>query len=322
MQLPADIRARIEAEAEGLPFADLRRAVELLSERYRSGASTRDLNLAPSFRTAAYMLTRFPATFSACDAVMREAAARLPACESLLDLGAGAGPASLAALAHFGPSLGEITCVERDPYFARTGAGFLPHARWIQSDFAKLKPLPPHDLIVLSYALGELAREEAARVVEAAMAACRVGVAIVEPGTPRGFALIESLRGKGEIAAPCTSGAPCPMKAGDWCHFAARVERSSLHRRLKGGTLGHEDEKFSYLILARNETRTASARVIRHPQHRPGLIQLRVCADGAALDVKIPHGDRARFAAARKIAWGGDWDLPTAPRTGEPTRSA
>ncbi len=51
------------------------------------------------------------------------------------------------------------------------------------------------------------------------------------------------------ILAPCPHQGPCPMTENDRCHFAERVERTSLHRKMKEGTLGYEDEKYSSVIL-------------------------------------------------------------------------
>ena len=51
----------------------------------------------------------------------------------------------------------------------------------------------------------------------------------------------------------------------DWCHFAQRLERTSLHRHLKSGELGYEDAKFSYMVAAKEEVARVKARIIRHP---------------------------------------------------------
>ena len=47
------------------------------------------------------------------------------------------------------------------------------------------------------------------------------------------------------IAAPCMHK-ECALK-NDYCQFYARVERSSLHKLAKNGTLSYEDEKYFYL---------------------------------------------------------------------------
>jgi ribosomal protein RSM22 (predicted rRNA methylase) len=96
----------------------------------------------------------------------------------------------------------------------------------------------------------------------------------------------------------------CPIVDPDWCHFAARVERSSLHRRVKGGELGHEDEKFSYVALARESVPLPGARIVRHPRHHPGLIEIETCTPDGLRSVRVLKRDRERFRAARKASWG------------------
>jgi ribosomal protein RSM22 (predicted rRNA methylase) len=132
---------------------------------------------------------------------------------------------------------------------------------------------------------------------------------LIEPGTPSGFSLIREVRGDllaagAHMVAPCPMATACPIADPDWCHFAARVERSSLHRRVKGGTLGHEDEKFSYVALARHAVDLPIARIVRHPQHRPGLIEIETCTADGLRSGRISKRDRERFRAARKAAWG------------------
>jgi ribosomal protein RSM22 (predicted rRNA methylase) len=139
---------------------------------------------------------------------------------------------------------------------------------------------------------------------------------LVEPGTPAGYRRILTARqqlidaGLG-IVAPCPHSGPCPLVGADWCHFAARVNRSSLHRRIKGGTLGHEDEKFSYVAAVRGPSVpefSGRGRVLRHPQRRKGLVGLRLCRpDGTAGDVVVSKRHREEYRAAKDIEWGEEW---------------
>jgi len=90
----------------------------------------------------------------------------------------------------------------------------------------------------------------------------------------------------------------------DWCHFAARVERSSLHRRIKDAGLGYEDEKYSYVALAREPVAPAASRIVGRPRHHPGLIELETCTPGGLATVRVSKHDRDRFRAARHAEWG------------------
>ena len=131
-------------------------------------------------------------------------------------------------------------------------------------DVTRIRTLPPHDLVMAAYSLGEIAEPLAARLWQAA----RVALVAIEPGTPRGYALIlkvreELLEAGACMVAPCPAATPCPLAAPDWCHFAARVERSSIHRRIKDAELGYEDEKFSYIAVAREAG--GPGRLAHHP---------------------------------------------------------
>jgi ribosomal protein RSM22 (predicted rRNA methylase) len=139
--------------------------------------------------------------------------------------------------------------------------------------------------------------------------AAQLALVAIEPGTPRGFATIlgvrdELLRAGAHMVAPCPAGTPCPMTHPDWCHFAARVERSSLHRRIKEADLGYEDEKFSYVALSREPVAMAGSRVVRRPQHQPGLITLELCTPQGLRTANMRKRDREAYREARKAHWG------------------
>ena len=300
MQLPAAVRRQIEEQADALGFPALQRAAAALSAAYREGRSA---HLTGPERTAAYLVTRMPATYAAAHAVLHEVAQRIAPIGNILDAGAGTGAASLAARAYFPDA--SITLLEKDTSFAAAARRWLPDATLLSSGIARTTTLPPHDLVIAAYSLGEFGAELAAALWRAA----RVALVLIEPGTPRGFSLIRGVRtdllaAGARMIAPCPVETPCPLVDPDWCHFAARVERSSLHRRVKGGELGYEDEKFSYVALARQPVDLPAARIIRHPRHHPGLVEIETCTNTGLRSERVSKRDRDRFRAARKAAWG------------------
>jgi ribosomal protein RSM22 (predicted rRNA methylase) len=143
----------------------------------------------------------------------------------------------------------------------------------------------------------------------------------VEPGTPDGHLRIRAARDRLlaaglTVLAPCPHGGTCPVVPGeDWCHFAARVGRSSLHRRVKGGSLPYEDEKYSYVAAvapALAGTATAAApRIVRKPQLRKGQVLLELCtADDGLRRETVTKRHGPAYRAARDAAWGDDWPHP------------
>lgn len=299
MQLPEPVRRIIDEQAEAAGFAELKRAAAELSEAYRSRGRTREIH------AGAYLVTRMPATYAAARMVLGEVGARIGEVRTILDVGAGAGAASIAAREVFPKA--SITMIEREPAMAAAARRFVPDAELIADDVARMAALPPHDLVIACYSFGEFGGRAASL-----WAAARRAFVLVEPGTPRGFALVRAVRGElleagAHMVAPCPGGGPCPLADPDWCHFGARVERSALHRRIKGGELGYEDEKFSYVALAREPVATAGARVLRRPRQQPGLIVLETCTAGGLRTERVGRRERERFRAARKVSWGSEW---------------
>lgn len=310
MQLPERIREFVERRAAGISASALERAAAALSDHYRGGKATATAPLSPEEKLAAYLATRLPATFAAASAVLGEVHRRLGGIRvsSILDLGAGTGAATLAAREIF-PDLAECTLVEADAELAAVGRELAPDARWVEGDLGQAA-MPTHDLVVASYVFGEISSPMSA--VERAWQAARVAFIVIEPGTTRGFALVRQVRDRllkqgAGMVAPCPGGGACPMVSPDWCHFGQRVERSSLHRRMKKGALGYEDEKFSYVALARAFAGRAPGRVVRRPAPHPGWVELVVCQDQGIRTERVSRRQGAAYRAARKAAWGDPW---------------
>jgi ribosomal protein RSM22 (predicted rRNA methylase) len=324
MQLPAPLRAALEAEAARFKLSELSRAHERLSERYRAGAPPSHMS---NVERAAYALTRMPATQAACSAVLAEVSKQLAHADtpigitSLLDLGAGLG-SMLWAASEALPALRTAILIESDAGMIDLGkrmaqglGGHAP-ADWIKGDLRR-QSLPEQDLVTFSYSLGELPEADAVAVLAKAWQAARKLLIVIEPGTPVGFRRVrkwrEQLLSQGaHMAAPCPHALACPMSSEnggtDWCHFAQRVERTSLHRRLKGGELGHEDEKVSYIAVSKSPLQLPAARIVRHPQVAPGEIKLELCTEAGLQSLTATKRDREQFRQARHARWGDAWE--------------
>jgi ribosomal protein RSM22 (predicted rRNA methylase) len=312
VRLPDPIREVIEARAGAAPLRVLQRASKALSDHYRARGSTGALGIKPEELVAAYLATRFPATYAAAFAVLRELASQIAAQPaSILDLGAGAGAATLAAREAF-PALRRATLVEADAHFVEVGRDLVADAAWIRADLRDPPGFDSHDLVIASYALGELSQAVALAVIDAAWNAAESAFILIEPGTPAGYSLVLAARSRliergAHIVAPCPWGGPCPLAGRDFCHFAERVERSAVHRRAKAAGLSYEDEKFSYVVFSRSPARPAPGRVIRRPEHSPGLVTLQVCRGDEIVIERVAKRERDRFRAARKARWGDPW---------------
>ncbi|SDK58448.1 small ribosomal subunit Rsm22 family protein [Nonomuraea jiangxiensis] len=316
--LPDDLRTALDRALARYAPHDLAAVVARLTESYRT--ETGRTHLHSQADIAAYAAYRMPATYAAAVTAMGRAAAAAPgfAPASHLDVGGGTGAALWAAGATW-PSLTKVTVIEHDPHIIDLGKRLarsspaLSGATWRQASVHPGLDRPAADLVTMSYALGELPERDRQDVVRW-LAADATMVIVIEPGTPTGYATIaqarQALAEYGmHIAAPCPHDGPCPILPGrDWCHFSVRLPRSALHRRVKLGTLGFEDEKFSYVAATATPAPRAAARVLRHPAKRKGLVSLRLCTGEDGLrDVLVSKRQGELYRRARDTEWGDGW---------------
>lgn len=322
--LPAVLQHLISQRLEKVPAKALATACKQLSQRYRQQQPGQ--HLPDPLAIEAYLATRLPATFAVMQRVLTELQLRLPDFrpQHMLDLGAGPGTASLAALAHW-PELA-LTLYEGQSGMLAVARNLfqglaVPETR-LQLLAGHLPELPdprvlkqlPADLLVLAYVLNELqpaAREKVYQRLQQDHP--QAVLVLVEPGTPVGFQHLLAarqffLRAGRTLVAPCPAIADCPMAAAnDWCHFSQRLPRTALHRQLKQGEQNFEDEKFSYLIFAPTELNSAdhrpAGRIVRHPHYGKGKVQLSLCtAEG--LQTPTLGKSHPQYKQARKWQWG------------------
>ncbi|MGW5660974.1 small ribosomal subunit Rsm22 family protein [Streptomyces sp. NPDC003758] len=317
------LRAALSRLLDGLPSRQAAQAVDRLIANYRGRTPTDAPVLRDRSDVVAYAAYRMPATFEAVSAALGAFADAVPGWvpASHVDVGGGTGAATWAVSATWGGERPVTVLDWAGPALALGREIAAEHpalkaAEWRRSRIGSALSIESTDLVTVSYVLGELTEADRAAVVDAAATAAQA-VVIVEPGTPDGYArVIEArdrlIRAGFHVAAPCPHSAACPIVPGeDWCHFSARVSRSSLHRQVKGGSLAYEDEKFSYVAAARFPVRPAASRVVRRPQIRKGQVLLDLCGPDESLHrdtVTKRHGPLYR--AARDADWGDAWPAP------------
>ncbi|MFG2722090.1 small ribosomal subunit Rsm22 family protein [Streptomyces sp. NPDC048416] len=337
LPIPDVLRSALAGLLDGLPPSGTASAVDRLISHYRGVVPTHAPVLRDRSDVAAYAAYRMPATFeavrSALGAFRDASGAWTPATHT--DIGGGTGAASWAVAEAWQDAEAPVATTVLDwaepalvvgrELAEASGLPGLRTARWERARIGSALTLERADLVTVSYVLNELTAEDRRSLVDAAIGAATGAVLIVEPGTPDGYTRIIEARDRLieaglHIAAPCPHSAACPIEPGtDWCHFSARVSRSSLHRQVKGGSLAYEDEKFSYVAATFPQAlkeqggdlttaEPAPARIIRRPQIRKGQVLLDLCGRDERLrreTVSKRHGPLYR--AARDAEWGDPW---------------
>lgn len=310
--LPRDLSAAVRSLAEGRKgLAD---SASRMSEHYRERGASRQV-IGDAGDAIAYALSRMPATYAAISSVLDELKARAPgfAPPTLLDAGAGPGTAGWAAAEAF-PGIG-LTLMDHNRAFlklAATLAEGTPQAgaELLEADLGRFELKRRFGLVTCVYALTELDDADMLAAAERLWRHCDGALVIVEPGRPRDYQRLMAVRRRlieigGRVLAPCPHEADCPLVEPDWCHFSVRLSRTREHMRMKGGTLGYEDEKYSYLVVARQGIGApAPGRVLSRPEQNKFSVTLAVCAPGGAETRIVPSRDRPAFKAAKKLDWG------------------
>jgi len=292
--------------------SDFAKAFERISARYRQEAGC---FLQTDEERKAYLFTRLPATFAVALKVLEEVQNRCNI-ESLLDVGAGPGTGMWAASTLFS-ELTECFLLEKDPLFMQLGKELVSKAEgfpvrkieWRNCDIEKEFTAPEADLVLLSYSIGETKQAVWPSLAKQLWSSTKKALVIIEPGTPKGYDRLMKLRDVflnlgGYLWAPCPHSNSCPLKEGDWCHFPARVARSSLHRQLKSAELGYEDEKFSYLIIGKEPSFPYLARVIRKPSLHSGWIEFTTCQSQGVEKEVFTRKQGEEYKKKKRLDWG------------------
>jgi ribosomal protein RSM22 (predicted rRNA methylase) len=315
--MPPPLFDKIEPLIKGKSLRSLAKERKGLSRGYREGRKEGIATLGTDDKRLAYLSARLPATYTAVCQVLRECQHRVKGEEitSLLDVGAGPGTGLLAAASLF--PIQSATLLERDRGFIELGTELTKdldgiEKTWVCQDITAPLTPSPHDLVLVSYALNELNEKDRQPLIEKLWELAQKFLIIVEPGSKAAFESLKNVRqsllSKGaHLLAPCPHQENCPLPGSDWCHFSVRVQRSSLHRKTKDATLNYEDEKFSYLIFAKNEFEACHSRVIRRPFKGEGFIKLQLCSSSGIETKTVTKKNKSDYSVAKKIEWGNNY---------------
>ncbi len=276
---------------------DLQGAFAELSFRYRK---ERGEFITTDLHKAAYLLYRAPATLGVLSFVLKELKQWFHGeIGSVMDIGAGHG-LSVALFQESFPSLKEIFLLEKEKMVK--GKEF----SWIEKDVRDYSFDQPVDLSLFSYILNELSLEEALSALTKCFKGTQKILVIMEPGSQEGFQRILAYRDHlislgGFIMAPCPHHNKCPI---DWCHFSVRIQRSPIHRQIKGGELNYEDEKFCYLIVSKEPFTAPYERVVGKSDYRSKMATIPLCTTRGFEKKIFTKAKTPNFPEVRKARWG------------------
>ncbi|KAJ0985079.1 hypothetical protein J5N97_003435 [Dioscorea zingiberensis] len=279
-----DANLQLAASASRELIDDPMKSLDVRSGRWKIKSAYGDIGLRyQEDETVAYVASRMPSVYSACHRVLKEVRRRLPdfSPTSVLDFGAGPGSALWAMREVWPRSLERINLVEPSKSMQRASQSLLQDLKDlplihsydnIQALNRKLdKRDRAHDLVISSYALGEIpSLSDRITIVRQLWDLTRDVLVLLEPGTPHGSKIIRQMRSyilwmakrkcrKSKISsnevscdeksissklatlendafvvAPCAHDGRCPLEnTSKYCHFVQRLERTSSQRAYK-----------------------------------------------------------------------------------------
>lgn len=322
-ELPPYIRLELEQKVlEKASTAELSAAAEALSLRYRRETSAQNCQIKGEAEALAYLVSRLPATYASNVRVLAEVVRALPdfAPKTVLDIGAGPGTASVAVSQTF-DSIENVTLVEPNAHLRQAGmellSSYISSPVWGAGQVESFVPSQTFDVVLASYVLNETPLDQVQKQVEKLWASCSGVMIILEPGTPQGAEIIGKIRefaigcDNTVLLAPCPHNGACPLAGIEsrWCHFAVRTNRTRLHKTLKGGDAGFEDEKFSYIVLSRFPDKQTyyKYRLIGYPSGTK-LREVQVCGPNGAETLQVSKS-HPLHKLSKKLDWGDGFDL-------------
>ena len=305
MILPQWLQEKVNGLYLSLNKQTLIETREKLTNKYKQETGQNKALVENKTDSSLYAISRMPATYSVIYSLVETLAKQglIENVETVLDVGSGTG-AGYFALKELDEDL-DIKLVERDRNMIEIFKTLTENKVDVEkADASSFVFEDKADLVVTSYVLSEMTEQVRNQTFDNLAKSSNKYVLVIDTGTPNTYQEMMKLKDyatkKGlRVVAPCMA-TKCPLKD-DYCQFYARVERSSLHKLAKGGTLPYEDEKYFYLLFAKDEVNVEGERVIRRPVIKENNVSLVLCTKEGVKNKTCTKKDKDEFKRAKKI---------------------
>lgn len=313
MDIPQELKESIEKLQTEIEHTSLIEESQKISEKYRKNDGKGKKLVTKHTEAIAYAISRMPSTYCAVYSAFLETLKKYNyEIKSVIDIGAGTGAATWAVTNLIDAE--QIICLEREQEMRKIGKQLmekdLPNVEWKSFDLNKDEIQEKADLVITSYVINELTKEDRKKAIEKMWESTNGILLIIEPGTPEGFKhILEAreilLQKNANIVAPCSHNGKCPINPEkDWCSFYARVARSKIQKQTKNGELGYEDEKFTYIAFSKMPIELDTARILRHPQINSGHVKVKLCTPNGIEEKTYTKKDKEIYKKIRKLDAG------------------
>lgn len=304
MILPQELQEKVNKLYLSLNKKVLTETQKNLTDKYKNQTGRSKSLIDSKEDSVLYAISRMPATYSVIytlvDSLIEQGL--LKNIESVIDFGSGTG-AGYFALKELLGSI-KMSFVENDKNmidvfkFLTEGGVDVEKADILRNDKSMSA-----DLVMTSYVLSEMTEVDRVLAFEKLLESANKYVLIIDTGTPRTYENMMKLKKLSknygwQVIAPCMSE-KCGL-VDDYCQFYARVERSSLHKLAKTGSLSYEDEKYFYLLFSKEDVEKVGQRVIRRPIIKENNIELTLCSKDGVQKQNFTKKNKDLFKKAKK----------------------
>ena len=193
MNLPVEVKDRIEQIASTYSLSSLKISAPKLSKRYLQESLNGSFALNTMEDVVAYSLIRMPATFASISSALQYGLDFVEDdISSILDVGSGTGSMVLAANVILPKA--NIACIERDVNMISFSKEIIEKPNFINIDITKEIIEHKYDLVSACYFCNELDEKEMPSVLDKIWNASNKYILIVEPGTVKSYARMMRIR--------------------------------------------------------------------------------------------------------------------------------